>query len=166
MTEAEKKTSADATQSNGSKSKTPLIIGAIVVVVVVIAAIVAFSMMNRGGGNTEEALALCERNASALEVHRNSLATVQEEADTAAAFTESDVTDPALLEDLAAAQQTVDDLAEAPSCPADGSAQDIEAATEQIKAYANDLRAATNDLDAAAKAAIASNEELTGAAAE
>ena len=81
MTEAEKKTPAESTQSNGAKSKTPLIIGAIVVVVVVIAAIAAFLMMNRGGGNTEEALSVCERNAAAIEVHQNSLAAVQEQAD-------------------------------------------------------------------------------------
>ena len=80
MTEAEKKTSAESTQSNGAKSKTPLIVGAVVVVVVVIAAIVAFLMMNQGGGNTEEALSLCERNAAATALDQNSLTTVQESA--------------------------------------------------------------------------------------
>lgn len=160
----EQKTAPESTQSNGAKSKTPLIIGAIVVVVVVIAAIAAFLMMNRDGGNTEEAMAMCERNATALEAHTNALATVQESADEAAALTESDVADPSVFDDLATAQKAVDALGEAPSCPAGGSAKDIEAATEQIKQYANDLRAATNDLDAAAKAVIASNEELTGAA--
>ena len=64
MTEAEQKTSAESTQSNGAKSKTPLIVGAIVVVVVVIAAIVVFLTMNQGGGNAEEALSVCERNAA------------------------------------------------------------------------------------------------------
>lgn len=160
----EQKTAPESTQSNGAKSKTPMIIGAVVVVVVVIAVVVAFLMMNQGGGNTEEALATCERNATALEAHTNALATAQESADEAAALTEADVADPSVFDDLTAAQEAVDALGEAPSCPADGSAQDIEAATEQIKQYANDLRAATNDLDAAAKAVIASNEELTGAA--
>ena len=96
MTEAEKKTAAESTQSNGAKSKTPLIIGAIVVVVVVIAAIAAFLMMNRGGGNTEEALSVCERNAAAIEVHQNSLAAVQEQADAL----DLDGADEAALTDL------------------------------------------------------------------
>lgn len=154
MTEAEKKTSAESTQSNSAKSKTPLIVGAIVVVVVVIAAIAAFLMMNQGGGNTEEALSVCERNAAALEVHQNSLATVQEQADAL----DLDGADEAALTDLEAAQEAVDALGEMPVCPADGSAKDIEAVTEEIKAYANDLRAATNDLDVAVKALAPAEE--------
>ena len=154
MTEAEKKTSAEPTQSNGAKSKTPLIIGAVVVVVVVIAAIVAFLMTNQGGGNTEEALSLCERNAAAIEVHQNTLSTVQESADAL----DLDGADEAALEALEAAQEEVDALGEMPVCPADGSAKDIEAVTEEIKAYANDLRAATNDLDVAVKALAPAEE--------
>lgn len=154
MTEAEKKTSAEPTQSNGAKSKTPLIIGAVVVVVVVIVAIVAFLTMNQGGGNTEEALSLCERNAAAIEVHQNTLATVQESADAL----DLDGADEAALEALEAAQEEVDALGEMPVCPADGSAKDIEAVTEEIKAYANDLRAATNDLDVAVKALAPAEE--------
>lgn len=154
MTEAEKKTAAESTQSNGAKSKTPLIIGAIVVVVVVIAAIAAFLMMNRGGGNTEEALSVCERNAAAIEVHQNSLAAVQEQADAL----DLDGADEAAIEALETAQEEVDALGEMPACPADGSAKDIEAVTEEIKAYANDLRAATNDLDVAVKALAPAEE--------
>lgn len=150
----EKKTSAEPTQSNGAKSKTPLIIGAVVVVVVVIVAIVAFLTMNQGGGNTEEALSLCERNAAAIEVHQNTLATVQESADAL----DLDGADEAALEALEAAQEEVDALGEMPVCPADGSAKDIEAVTEEIKAYANDLRAATNDLDVAVKALAPAEE--------
>ena len=144
----------ESTQSNGAKSKTPLIVGAVVVVVVVIAAIVAFLMMNQGGGNTEEALSLCERNAAAIEVHQNTLSTVQESADAL----DLDGADEAALEALEAAQEEVDALGEMPVCPADGSAKDIEAATEEIKAYANDLRAATNDLDVAVKALAPAEE--------
>ena len=154
MTEAEEKTAAESTQSNGAKSKTPLIIGAVAVVVVVIAAIVAFLTMNQGGGNTEEALSLCERNAAVIEVHQNSLTTVQEQADAL----DLDGADEAALTDLEAAQEAVDALGEMPACPTDGSAKDIEAATEEIKTYANDLRAATNDLDAAVKALAPAEE--------
>lgn len=154
MTEAEKKTAAESTQSNGAKSKTPLIIGAIVVVVVVIAAIATFLMMNRGGGNTEEALSVCERNAAAIEVHQDSLAAVQEQADAL----DLDGADEAALEALEAAQEEVDALGEMPVCPLDGSVKDIEAVTEEIKTYANDLRAATNDLDVAVKALAPAEE--------
>ncbi|WP_278802451.1 hypothetical protein [Bifidobacterium pullorum] len=154
MTEAEKKTAAESTQSNGAKSKTPLIIGAIVVVVVVIAAIVAFLTMNQGGGNTEGALSLCERNAAAIEMHQNSLTTVQESADAL----DLDGADEAAIEALETAQEEVDAVGEMPVCPADGSVKDIEAVTEEIKTYANDLRAATNDLDAAVKALAPAEE--------
>lgn len=154
MTEAEKKTAAESTQSNGAKSKTPLIIGAVAIVVVVIAAIVAFLTMNQGGGNTEEALSLCERNAAAIEVHQNSLTTVQESADAL----DLDGADEAAIEALETAQEEVDVLGEMPVCPTDGSVKDIEAVTEEIKTYSNDLRAATNDLDAAVKALAPAEE--------
>ena len=123
MTEAEKKTAAESTQSNGAKSKTPLIIGAIVVVVVVIAAIATFLMMNRGGGNTEEALSVCERNAAAIEVQSEFAG---RRAGAGRCAYDLDGADEAALTDLEAAQEAVDALGEMPACPADGSAKDIE----------------------------------------
>ncbi|MBT1181767.1 hypothetical protein JS531_07325 [Bifidobacterium sp. CP2] len=146
------------------KSRKGLIIGAIVVLVIIVAA--ALLVPNVVGKASAESVEECNLQLQALSAHQEALKTTQEEADTAAKLTAKDVADASTLKDLKAAQAEVDKLGKAPTCPANGSQKDVDEATNQIREYAENLRSATSGLDAAAKAAIASNQELTGASEE
>ncbi|MBT1173532.1 hypothetical protein JS528_09310 [Bifidobacterium sp. MA2] len=149
-------------QDEKKKSKKGLIIGVVAVIVVVVVAVVAFMLTNGGGKASAESIENCQLQVEALAAHQEDLKTTQESADEAAKLTAKDVQDPSVLKDLKAARAEVDALGDAPTCPANGSQQDVDNAIQSIRDYADNLRGATSSLDAAAKAAIAS----TGADAE
>lgn len=146
------------------QSRKDPIIGIIVAIVVVVIAVVTFMLINGGDKASAESVENCQLQVEALKAHQEALKTTQESADEAAKLTVKDVEDASLLDDLKTAQAEVDELGDAPTCPTDGSQQEVDDATQAIRDYADNLRGATSSLDAAAKAAIASNEALTGTA--
>ena len=148
-------------EQQNAKSKKTLIIAIVAIVVVAAIAVAAF-MMTSGGKASTESVENCQLQVEALAAHQDALKLTQESADEAAKLTDKDVEDASVLDDLKNAQAEVDALGEAPTCPADGSQQDVDAAIESVREYAENLRSATSGLDAAAKAVISSNEALTG----
>ena len=156
----------EAAANPAKKSKKGLIIGVIAAIVVVVIAVVAFMLTNGGGKASAESVENCQLQIESLKAHQEALKNTQESADEAAKLTAKDVEDASLLDDLKSAQAEVDKLGDAPTCPADGTQQEVDDATQSIRDYADNLRGATSGLDAAAKAVIASNEALTGASAE
>ena len=158
--------SPEVAATPAKKSKKGLIIGVIAAIVVVVIAVVAFMLTNGGGKASAESVENCQLQIESLKAHQEALKNTQESADEAAKLTAKDVEDASLLDDLKSAQAEVDKLGDAPTCPADGTQQEVDDATQSIRDYADNLRGATSGLDAAAKAVIASNEALTGASAE
>ncbi|NEG54867.1 hypothetical protein [Bifidobacterium platyrrhinorum] len=140
-------------QQPQKKSKKGLVIGIIAAVVVVAITVAAF-MLTVGGKASAESVENCRTQLTALKVHQDALKTTQEEAATASKL--KGVKDASLLDDLKSAQADVDKLGDAPTCPANGSQKDVDAAIDAIRQYSDDLRSATSGLDAAAKAVIAS----------
>lgn len=145
-----------------NKSHRGLVIGIVAAAVVVIVA-AALLVPNVVGKASAESVEECNLQLQALSAHQEALKTTEESAKAASKFTDKDVADASTLKDLTAAQKEVDELGDAPTCPANGSQSKVDEATNQIRDYAENLRSATSVLDAAAKAAIASHEELTGA---
>lgn len=126
-------------------------IGIIVAIVVAIASIATFAFTWGGGKASAESVENCETQIVALKAHQDALKTVKAEADEAVKNADGK-TDPAQLKAVKAAQAAVDKLGDAPTCPPDGSQQDVDEATAAIRDYSDDLRNATSGLDAAAKA--------------
>ncbi|KFI95257.1 hypothetical protein [Bifidobacterium stellenboschense] len=132
-------------------TKKDMRIGIIVAIVVVIASIATFAFTWGGGKASAESVENCETQITALKAHQDALKTVKAEADEAVKNADGK-TDAAQLKALKAAQAEVDGLGDAPTCPTDGSQQDVDEAIAAIRDYADDLRNATSGLDAAAKA--------------
>lgn len=143
--------------AKSGKSRKGLIIGVIAAVVVVVAIIaVALTMTMGKPAASAESVQNCQLQSEALKAHQDALTTVREGAEEAKAI---DGVDASLTQALEDAEAAVDKLGDAPSCPADGSQQEMDEAIASIREYSENLRNATNDLDVAAKAILATVEE-------
>ncbi|PLS29394.1 hypothetical protein [Bifidobacterium parmae] len=144
-------TAETTTESSAPCTKKDMRIGIIVAIVVAVASIATFAFTWGGGKASAESVENCEMQITALKAHQDALKTVKAEADEAVKNADGK-TDAAQLKALKAAQAEVDGLGDAPSCPADGSQQDVDEAIAAIRDYSDSLRNATSGLDAAAKA--------------
>lgn len=145
-------------QKNGTKSRKTIVIVVIVAVVAIVLAVASIITISNNRELAQAANDTCNLNVKSLTVHQDSFKEAQEAAEEASKLTADDVADSSTLDALKKAIASAEDIADAPSCPTSGSANDYNKATEEIKDYSDTLRSVTNDLDSATKSVTASQE--------
>lgn len=156
----------ESKNAKGGRGKVVAIVVAVVVVaLIVVGAIVAVNRTNAKPSSTSTVTAAqCEANVSAMSAHVETLKSTIESAKELSSVTADDVADPTVLDDLAESLKSAEAVdTSAPTCPADGNADELKATVAQVRAKSDEVRKAANGLDAAIKVVTASQKAKSAA---